>query len=247
MEPYLLGVSSGAAFGAALAIIMPFSLFIGQGQVLAFFFAILAVSISYFLATTKSKTSPLHLILSGIVVGAVFSALVSIIKYIAEDAQLREITFWMMGGFYYAHWQDVIISSIVVLPSIALAIIFSWQLNILSLGDEEATSLGINPNITRLAFLTIATLIASVCVSQVGIIAWVGLMIPHAARMLFGSDNRILLISSALMGAIYMLLCDTIARNLTSTEIPIGIISAILGSPYLIWLLRSKGRLIHAS
>lgn len=245
VEPYLLGVSSGAAFGAALAIVMP--TFFLQGQVSAFFFAILAVLLSYGLATGRGVTSPLHLILSGIVVGAVFTALVSILKYVAEDAELREITFWIMGGFYYAHWDDVFLSFWVTIPSICLLSLFAWRLNILSLGEDEAMSLGVNPHYTRLFFLSLATLIAAVCVSQVGIIAWVGLMIPHACRILLGSDNRYLIGSSALMGALYMLLCDTIARNLTGAEIPIAIISSLLGAPYLIYLLRSKGRDIHAS
>ena len=243
VEPYLLGVSSGAAFGAALAIILP-SIFL-QSQLSAFIFAIIAVFLSYSLATGRGRTSPLHLILSGIIVGAVFTALVSILKYIAEDAELREITFWIMGGFYYAHWDDVLLSFCVTLPSLCILIALGWKLNVLSLGEDEAMSLGINPQYTRLLFLSLATLIASIAVSQVGIIAWVGLMIPHACRMLVGSDNRYLMASSALMGAIYMLICDTLARNLTGAEIPIGIISSILGAPYLIYLLRSKGRTMH--
>lgn len=245
VEPYLLGVSSGAAFGAALAIVIP-SLF-PQSQITAFIFALLAVFLSYSLARNKGQTPPMTLILSGIVVGSIFTAFVSIMKYIAQDAQLREITFWMMGGFHYASFKDVYINAIFTLPCFFIILLFGWKLNILSLGDEEARSLGVSPDRTRFILLILATLMAAVCVSTVGIIAWIGLMMPHAARMLFGADNRWLIPSAALLGAIYMLVCDTLARTLISAEIPIAIITSILGAPYLLWLLRTKGRSMYAS
>ena len=123
----------------------------------------------------------------------------------------------------------------------------SWKLNLLSLGDEEARSLGIHPDRLRIFFIILATLAASVCVSTAGIIAWVGLMMPHAARMMFGPDNRWVIPCSALLGALYMLFCDTLARTLTGTEIPIAIITSIVGAPYLLWLLRAKGRELYGA
>ncbi len=244
VEPYLLGVSSGAAWGASLAIVFP-GLF-PQGQLAAFAFALLAVFLSYFLARRDGETPPVTLILSGIIVGAIFSALVSIMKYMAADTELREITFWMMGGFYYATWHDVLLNAVAVLPCVLLISLLGWKLNLLSLGDEEARSLGLHPDRTRLIFLTLATFAAAVCVSTVGIVAWVGLMMPHAARMLLGPDNRYAVPGAALLGAMYMLLCDTLARTLTGAEIPVAIITSILGAPYLLWLLRSKGRELYA-
>ena len=244
VEPYLLGVSSGAAWGASLAIVFP-NIF-PQGQLTAFACALIAVFLAYSLARRDGETPPVTLILSGIIVGAIFSALVSIMKYLAADTELREITFWMMGGFYYATWHDVLINAVSVLPCVCLISLLGWKLNLLSLGDEEARSLGLHPDRTRLLFLILATFAAAVCVSTVGIVAWVGLMMPHAARMLLGSDNRYAVPGAALLGAMYMLLCDTVARTLTGSEIPVAIITSILGAPYLLWLLRSKGRDLYA-
>ncbi len=239
VEPFILGVSSGAAFGAALAIVFP--LIFPQIQLTAFLFALLAVAFAYILGYTKAEGSAVTLVLSGIVVGAFFSALVGIMKYVSEDTQLREITFWMMGGLHHATWHDVSINIMGLLPCAFMGWFWAWKLNILSLGDEEAQSLGIAPHTTRIIFLLLATMTAAIAVSLVGIIAWVGLMIPHATRMILGPDNRLLIPGAMLMGASYMLLCDTFARTLTSAEIPIGIITSIIGSPYLLYLLRHKG------
>jgi iron complex transport system permease protein len=240
VEPFILGISSGAAAGTALAIILP-QVFV-QAQLSAFIFAVLAVSLSYGLAKQRERTPPVALVLSGIIIGALFSALVGIMKYLAADEQLREITFWMMGAFYYATWKDVLTVFAATIPCLLILLGMGWKLNILSLGDDEARSLGINPNIVRLFFIVTATFAAAVCVSIVGIVAWVGLMMPHASRLLLGPDNRWVLPGSALIGATYLVLCDTVARNLTGAEIPIGIVVSILGAPYLLWLIRVKGR-----
>lgn len=245
VEPYILGVSSGASCGAALAIVFPALL--PNGQLSAFLGGMAAVLISFFLARSRGETPPVTLILSGIIVGSLFSAVLGIMKYLASDVELREITFWMMGGFYYANWHDVLVTSCTVLPCLAALAALSWKLNLLSLGDEEARSLGIHPDGLRILFIVLATLAASICVSVAGIIAWVGLMMPHAARMMFGPDNRWVIPGSAMLGAVYMLLCDTLARTLTGTEIPIAIITSIVGAPYLLWLLRAKGRELYGS
>ncbi len=243
VEPYILGVSSGAALGAALAIVFPYTF--GQVQVMAFIGAFFAVSLVHTLAKQNNERSPITLVLAGIIVGALFTAFVGILKYIAPDTALRELTFWTMGGFYHASWKDVFINSIVIIPSFIAVWLMAWKMNVLSLGDEEAQSLGIAPTQLRMYIIVFATLVAAVCVSTVGIIAWVGLMMPHAARFLFGQDNRFVLPASAIMGALYILICDTFARTLTDAEIPIGIITSILGAPYLLWLLRAKGRSLY--
>ena len=245
VEPYILGVSAGAAWGAALGIVFP--VIFPNGQISAFLFALLAVMLSFFLARTRGETPPVTLVLSGIIVGSLCSAFVGIMKYVASDAELREITFWMMGGFYYASWQDVLITACTVFPCMALLTALAWKLNLLSLGDEEARSLGLHPDLFRALFIVLATLAASVCVSTAGIIAWGGLMMPHAARMIFGPDNRWVIPASAMLGALYLLLCDTLARSLTSAEIPLGIVTSIAGAPYLLWLLRARGRDLYGS
>lgn len=245
VEPYILGVSSGAACGAALAIVFPH--IFPQLQLTAFVFGFAAVSVTALMARTRGATPPVALILAGIVVGALFTAGVGIMKYLAADTQLRELTFWMMGGFHYATWGDALITAGVVLPCLLCIWVLGWRLNILSLGDEEARSLGVNPVNLRRLLVSLATLCAAVCVASAGIIGWVGLMAPHAARLLFGPDNRWVIPASALMGAVYLLVCDTLARTLTGAEIPIGILTSVLGAPYLLWLLRAKGRELYGS
>jgi iron complex transport system permease protein len=240
VEPFILGVSSGAAFGAALAIVLP--AFILPVQAAAFIFGTIAVFTTYLLAKVRGETPLVTLILAGVIIGSIFSALVSIMKYIAADSMLREIMFWLMGGFYYASWKDVVNIAPVVTVCFFVLWYLSWKLNILSMGDEEARTLGVNPERYKVVFIVLATLITAVSVATVGIIAWVGLMMPHAARMLLGPDHRFMLPAAGIMGGIYMVFCDTLARTITTSEIPVGIITSIIGAPYLVYLLRSRGK-----
>jgi len=240
VEPYILGVSAGAAFGAAVGIVFP-SFFLSM-QVLAFIFGSVAVAGAWFMARVQGETPVVTLILAGVIIGSVFSSLVGIMKYIAQDAALREIVFWLMGGFYYTTWKDVALISPIVAACFLIICFFGWKLNILSMGDQEARALGVNPEKYKLILIVLATLITAISVSVVGIIAWVGLMMPHATRMIIGPDHRFVIPLSAVLGAIYLIVCDTMARTMTSAEIPIGIITSILGAPYLFYLLRTKGR-----
>lgn len=240
VEPYILGVSAGAALGAALGIVLPpFSLSV---QLLAFCGGALAVFSAYALARRQGDTPVVALVLAGIIIGSIATAMVSILKYLAHDAALREIVFWYMGGFYHANWSDIRLVLPGVLAAFTLIWGLSWRLNILSLGDEEARALGVNPQTHTILFIVLATFMTALSVSVCGIIAWVGLMMPHAARMILGPDHRFVLPMAAIMGALYLVLCDTIARTLTQAEIPVGIITSILGAPYLLYLLRHKGR-----
>ena len=242
VEPYILGVSSGAAFGAALGIVFP-AVFISI-QVSAFAFGALAVTLAYLLAHNRGETPVVTLILAGVIIGSVFSAFVSLLKYLADDTALREIVFWLMGGFYYATWDDVRLLVPVVFLSFIVLWALGWKLNVLSMGDDEARGLGVNPEKYKFIVVALATAITAFAVSLVGIIAWVGLMMPHAARMLLGPDNRFVIPASLMMGGCYLIVCDTLARTLTTAEIPVGILTSILGAPYLCYLLRSKGRVI---
>lgn len=245
VEPYILGISSGAAFGAALAIVYP-AIFIST-NLSAFVFGSLAVAGAYFLARTRGETPVVTLILAGVIIGSVFMALVSVLKYTAQDTALREIVFWIMGGLYFASWRDVSVVFPVVAVCISIVWMYSWKLNVLSMGDEESRTLGVNPEKTKAILIVLATLVTAVSVAAVGIIAWVGLMMPHAARLVLGPDHRYVVPAAAVMGGIYMIVCDTLARTLTTAEIPIGIITSILGAPYLFYLLRSKGRVMFGA
>ncbi|WP_431339836.1 FecCD family ABC transporter permease [Campylobacter majalis] len=238
VEPFILGASSGAAFGAAIAIV--FSGLIFGVTFTAFIFSILAVFLSYILAKNGKNLPSVALVLSGIIVGAMFSSGVGIIKYMSEDAELREITFWMMGGLYHSSWGSLAQISSIVFCAFIILLMMSHRLNLLCLGENEARILGINPELNTIIFITIATLISAVCVANVGIIAWIGLIMPHVARLIIGPDNRWLLVFAGLFGAIYLLVCDTIARCLVLSEIPVGIITSLVGAPFLFALLRSK-------
>ena len=243
VEPYILGVSSGAAFGASLGIVYPF--FSVGVKLFAFIFAMLSLIISYSLAYRRDRTPIVSLVLSGIIIGSIFTALVSILKYLSDDTELREIVFWMMGGMYYSSWSDVLINGIAVIAMFFLVWLLSWKLNVLSMGDDTARSLGVSPELYKAIFITSATFITAMIVSTVGIIAWVGLMIPHMARMLVGADNRYLLPTAGVLGAVYIVICDTLARIVIESEVPIGIITSIIGAPFLLWLLRSRSEKVY--
>ena len=238
VEPYILGVSSGAAFGAALGMVAPhFPLSV---PLAAFVGALAAVGLVHLLARSRGDAPIVTLVLSGIIVGAMFAAGVSMLKYLADEAALRDIVFWLMGGFYFANWPDVALAGPVVLAAAIVMIAGGWRLNVLSMGDHEAETLGIDPRRTRRVLLAAATLATAVSVSAVGIVPWIGLMTPHAVRMLVGPDNRLVVPGSALLGAVFLLACDTAARSLTSSEIPVGIITALAGGPFLAYLVRQR-------
>lgn len=238
VEPYVLGVSSGAAFGASMAIVFPAIFF--SLPLAAFVFACFTVVLTLGIGMIRGQVQTLSLILAGVVIGSFFSALVSILKYVSNDAALREIVFWLLGGFYQSGWNEIRFLVPMIVAVSCLVWYLAWQLNVISIGDEEAKSLGVDPKKTKIVLILCATLLTSLSVAYVGIIAWVGLMVPHAARLLVGPDNRFVVPLSALIGMVFLLFCDILARNLVAGEIPIGILTSILGAPYLIYLLRTK-------
>lgn len=239
----ILGVSSGAGFGASLAIIL------FQGQFIyiylfAFGFALLAVVLSYLIGFTYKSTPTIMLVLGGVIVSAIFSSLVSLLKYIADPyEQLPSIVFWLMGSLASARFLDIIIASIPMSIGVLGLIAMRWRLNILSMGDSEAQALGVNIFFTKglaILFATLATA-GAVCVS--GVIGWVGLVIPHIGRMLVGNNNVVLIPVSLSIGACYLVIVDNLARTLTGSEIPLGILTSLIGAPFFIYLLkRTKGR-----
>jgi iron complex transport system permease protein len=238
VEPYILGVSSGAAFGAALGMVIPsFPLSI---QLAAFLGALAAVALVHGLARGRADAPIVALVLSGVIVGSVFAAGVSILKYLATDTVLRDLVFWLMGGFSFASWRDAAVTAPVVLAAGVTMAAGGWRLNVLSMGDHEAQTLGIEPRRTRWVLLAAATLATAVSVSVVGVVPWVGLMTPHAVRLILGPDNRLVVPGSALLGGLFLLACDTAARTLTTAEIPVGIVTALLGGPFLAFLVRQR-------
>ena len=236
--PEILGVSSGAGFGAALALI--FFEGIIPVQVLAFVFGLSAVLLTFVVSKAiKNKgNSILVLILSGIAISATFSAAIGILKYIADPYEkLPAIVFWLLGSFSSVNWSDII-NVIPLIVGIVSIVLLRWRVNILSLGEEEAKTLGVNYGLTRLVLLMAATLATAASVAICGIIAWVGLIVPHITRKIVGPDHKILIPATLSVGAIFMVICDGFARTLYSFEIPIGIISSLVGAPIFILLLK---------
>ena len=237
VDSNILGVTSGAGFGAALALLLLFNLWQVQG--LAFIFGLLAVFLS-FLGSRLYKTAPiLVLTLMGILVGTLFSSLTSLLKYIADPLDtLPAITFWLLGSLASVTWARIALLAIITVLGVIFFILMRWQLNILSLGDKEAISLGVDPVKMKSFIIVVATLMTASAVSTSGVIGWVGLVIPHLGRLLVGPNHRRLLPISISLGGSLMIILDTIARALLPGEIPLGVLTGIIGVPLLILLLR---------
>ncbi len=244
-SPYVLGISSGASFGAALAMIIGISWLPGKFSIasMAFIFCFLTLFLVYSIARTKGGYVPVEtLLLAGIAVGAFFNALVSLMQYFAGE-NLAGIIFWMMGGLSSTKWDDLL----VILPMIILGTSVIWalsrDLNTMMVGEEHALHLGLNVNNIRVIILLAASLVTAAAVSVSGIIGFVGLVVPHVIRLLVGPDHRILIPASMLGGAIFMVWMDTLARMVIApAELPVGIITALLGAPFFIYLIISRRR-----
>lgn len=244
-SPYILGISSGAAFGASLAIVLGISLGAGILAVplVAFVFAIITIFLVYNIAKAGGRAPMETLLLAGIAVGAFFAAQVSLMKYIAGE-ELRSIVFWLMGGLWASSWDKVAIAFPLILLGLAVIMLFSRDLNIMLMGEEHALDLGINVESVKKIVLIFASLVTAAAVSVSGIIGFVGLIIPHIMRIIVGPDHRILLPSSCLVGAIFLIWTDTLARSIIQpTELPVGIITASLGAPFFLYLLRRRKRI----
>jgi iron complex transport system permease protein len=240
VSPSILGASWGAAFGAVLGMVFHLSWIWVES--LAFIFGLLAVSCAIMISSWFGNKSTISLVLAGIVVSAFFQALVSVLKYMADPMNtLPEISFWLMGGLSKVTNQDVLLLLVPIMLPMAVLYFMRWQINVLSVGEEEARTLGINVRGTRLVILACATMLAAAATSIGGIIQWVGLLIPHIARMLFGANFAIVLPVSMLLGAAYLLIMDNLSRSLASVEIQVGILTALIGAPFFVFLLaRSK-------
>ena len=236
-SPDLLGASAGASLGACIALLM------NQGgvvvQISAFAGGMIAVGIAVGLNRFVNYEPTLGLILAGILVGSLFNAGMSLVKYVADaNDQLPAITFWLMGSFAAIDTDALLRCLIPLIIGFVILLSQSWKLNVLSFGDEEARTLGINTGRTRLLVILGATLLTSISVAMAGIVGWVGLVIPHLARAIVGPNYRVLLPTSIFIGAVYLLIVDNFARLLTTVEIPIGILTAIMGVPFFVFIFK---------
>ncbi|MCB2289952.1 iron ABC transporter permease [Clostridium sp. CS001] len=239
-SPDILGVTSGASFGAALGIILPLQ-FPGIVQISAFIFGILSVVIVYGLKRASKDNNILYLVLAGIIVSAFFSALLSMIKYLADPyQQLPSIVFWSMGGLYRANWINVIGAGIVVVPSIFIINSLRFKLKMLSLNDDMAKTMGMEVSKFRNYILCLVSFVVCFCVSIAGTISWIALIVPHITRIILGYKNKYIYLITSLIGATTLILFDDIARTISTTEIPVGILTAAIGAPILGYLLIFK-------
>ncbi|MEN6396111.1 MAG: iron chelate uptake ABC transporter family permease subunit [Methanoregula sp.] len=233
-DPYLLGTSSGGALGAALAIVCLGGAF---HSLLAFIGCLAASFIVYAIAQNKGRVQVEQLLLTGIAVSMFFAAILSAIMY-SSGQNLHQILFWLLGGFWNVSWDDVKLG-LIILPAALSLLLFSRELNIFSLGEDDATHLGVNTERLKIILLGISSLITGIAVAIAGCIGFVGLITPHVVRFVVGPDHRVLLPASMLAGGILLTLSDTVARTI-GNEMPVGIVTAFLGAPFFIWLLKRR-------
>ncbi len=247
-DPYILGVSSGASAGATIAIVLGFGSIIGGLSIItlfAFLGAIFTIIVVYNIARVGNKVTTLGLILAGVAVGLFLSSMVSLLMFFNRD-DIEKIVMWTMGSVSAATWSKVGILTPVVLIGSFIIITYSRDLNAMSIGDETAKSLGIEVERVKKILLTVSSLIVASCVSTSGVIGFVGLIVPHTIRLIVGSDQRAVLPFSALSGAIFMVICDVMARNLIPpAEIPVGALTSLFGAPFFIFMLyKNKKKVI---
>ncbi|WP_427174272.1 FecCD family ABC transporter permease [Arthrobacter sp. 92] len=237
VSPEVIGVSSGASFGGALALLLG----LGPGLLVggSFAFGLLALATLFLITSGRGGAHMLMVVLGGIVTASFFSALVALVTYVADPfTTLPAIVFWLLGSVATATWAKVSVALIPVAAGTAVLLALRWRVNVLSLGDDDAASLGLRPRPLRWLILAAVALIVAGAVAVSGVISWVGLVIPHLARMWVGPDHRVLLPVSFLLGGAYLIAIDTIARTVTAGEIPLGVLTALVGAPVFFLLLR---------
>lgn len=236
VSPYILGLSAGAAFGAALALLVPYL----PLQIMAFLFGLIAVGLSYFLAVGRRGVSVVSLILAGVIVTGIFTALLSIVQFITDPFRLQAIVHWTLGNLHNATWAKVYSSTGPIVAGSLMLALLRWRMNILAMGDEETRAVGLNPQVQKVLVLIPATLIASTSVAVAGIIGMVGLAVPHMVRMMIGPDNTRGIPVSFFFGGSFLVVVDCFSRSISSFELPIGIFTILIGSPFFIYLLKKR-------
>ena len=238
VSPDILGVSASAGLGAAIGIMVS-DAFLGLTGLLAFVFGLVGVACTYLLGRTRTASSTVNLVLAGIVVTALANAGISLMKYLADPLdKLPAITFWLMGSLSSIRWVDVAFGLPIILVCGALLWYFGWRMNLLTMGDAEARSMGIRPERTRKFVIVCATLISAACVCICGAVGWVGLVIPHISRMIVGPDMRKLLPASFLLGGMFLLVVDDITRAAMEASLPLSIVTAFVGAPFFAFLIK---------
>lgn len=240
VSPDILGASSGAGFGAALAILL------GAGymgiSVAAFLFGLAAVMLAYGISRVSRINATLAMILAGMMIGSLFTSCTSFVKLVADTEQtLPAITYWLMGSLVSIKPQDVAFAIVPIIAGSVPLFLLKWRMNLLTVGEEEAQAMGINTRALRLVVIVCATLLTASSVAISGMIGWVGLVIPHFCRMIFGYDYRKIISASALFGATFLMVVDNIARLATTAEIPLGILTSFVGAPIFVYLILKGG------
>lgn len=244
VSPDLLGVSSGASVGAAFAIVLGYT-----GLVISLFsFTLGLITMFLTLIVTKifKSSSSVYLLLAGVIIGGFMSSATGLFKYLASsDRQLSEITFWLLGSFSSVTYDSVLILLPIVLFGVITLFLLKWKINILALGQEEATSVGINYKALRLVVIICATLLTAGTVAIAGVIGWIGLVIPHISRILVGRNTKRTIPLTIVIGACFMIIVDVISRSFTSTEIPLSVVTGFFGTPLFLVILYTKRGIIN--
>jgi iron complex transport system permease protein len=236
VDPYILGLSSGAAFGAALGLVTA----LVPVPVSAFVFGLTAVGLAYFMARRNKQVSIVSLILAGVITNGIFTALLTILQIVSDPFTLQRIVHWLMGNFQNASWTSLQMTVFPVLLGMVVLFFFRWRLNLIALGDEEAAVSGIRVDRLKLWLLLAATLAGSAAVAVSGVIGLYGLVIPHVVRMLFGVDNKATLVLNLLIGGCFLVIIDTVSRSFGGFEVPIGVFTMLIGAPFFIFLLKKS-------
>ncbi|MFO6295915.1 FecCD family ABC transporter permease [Rahnella selenatireducens] len=244
-DPGLLGISSGAALAVALTIVMPLSLppiLALYGHMISAFAGSLGISAIVFTLSRFGHGGLSRLLLAGIAINALCGAAVGVLTYVSDDQQLRQFSLWSMGSLGQAQWPTLAVAASLILPACMATLFMARRLNILQLGEEDAHYLGVNVRRTQLQLLLLSALLVGAAVAVSGVIGFIGLVIPHLLRMRLGADHRWLLPGSAMAGACLLLLADTLARTLVApAEMPVGLLTSLLGGPYFLWLILRPG------
>ena len=240
--PDTMGVAGGASFGAALGLLLGFSL--PGVQILSFALGVSAVLLTR-LAASGREHGPAVLIISGIMVGSLFSSLVSLVKFVADaESQLPAITYWLMGSLSSSGYKNLALGAPVIIIGLILIFLLRWRMNLLSLSEDELIASGTNVKLLRTLVVICATAMTSAVISMCGQVGWVGLIVPHMCKMIWGQDNAKLIPASISIGAAFMVAVDTVARSVSAAEIPVSILTAIIGAPFFILILTSRKRRI---
>ncbi len=247
-DPYLIGTSAGAGLGATIAILLPASLLVlGSSQVAVFAFvgAMVAVTLVYWLARVGGRTPVVSLLLAGVVITTLMSAFQALLIYLVPDAQLkfRSVFAWLSGGIAVDNWGQVGIAALLVCIGLLASLSFGATLNALALGEEGATHLGVNVERQKTLLIAVASLLTAATVSIAGLVSFVGLVVPHALRLILGPGHRLLVPASALGGALFLVVTDMLARSIIApAELPLGILTSLVGGPFFLYLLRRSSR-----